>query len=509
MNRSNEVQRRLGVILSLVYTLVGIAAGFLFTPVCTARLGQSEYGVYTLAFSMVSYLGVFDLGFGSALIRYSARLRAQGEDPRNLYGLFLRVYLIIGAVVLALGLFICANLSRFYSAKMTAAEIELLGSMFLLLLINTALSFPANVFSSVIQANEEFIFYRLVNIANSLLTPVVSTLFLFLGHGALRLIQINVLFSVTMYAANVLFCFKKLHIRFGFAPFPREFYKELFSFSFFLFVDLLVAQIYDGTDQIILGRVCGSAAVAVYGVGVKFELYYQYLSASIANIYLPHISALATQEGGRAEMGRIFARVGRFQFLMLSFVLCGFGVFGQEFMNLWVGPDYRNAYWIALLIMVPTLFIQAQTIGRAILQALNMHRVRSGMGAVVAVFNIVISIPLAIRFEGVGAALGTCIGYCLGELLFMNWFYYKKIGLDIPGCWKQFGSILLRYAPIAAVFVLVDRLLPGDSWLQLIGKILLAVVLVLPYYCRFVLNREERALVRGFLEKRIHRSHGR
>ena len=104
MNRSNEVQRRLGVILSLVYTLVGIAAGFLFTPICTAKLGQSEYGVYTLAFSMVSYLGVFDLGFGSALIRYSARLRAQGEDPRNLYGLFLRVYLIIGAVVLALGL---------------------------------------------------------------------------------------------------------------------------------------------------------------------------------------------------------------------------------------------------------------------------------------------------------------------------------------------------------------------------------------------------------------------
>ena len=77
MNRSNEVQRRLGVILSLVYTLVGIAAGFLFTPICTAKLGQSEYGVYTLAFSMVSYLGVFDLGFGSALIRYSARLRAR------------------------------------------------------------------------------------------------------------------------------------------------------------------------------------------------------------------------------------------------------------------------------------------------------------------------------------------------------------------------------------------------------------------------------------------------
>ena len=503
MNES--LQRRLGVVLSLVYTLVGIAAGFLFTPICTAKLGQSEYGVYTLVFSMVSYLGIFDLGLGSALIRYSSRLRAQGEDPRNLYGLFLRVYLVIGALVLALGLVVCANLNRFFSARMTPAEIELLGSMFLLMLVNTALSFPANVFSSVIQAHEEFVFYRLINIANSLLTPVVGALFLFMGHGALRLIQINVLFSLAMYAANVLFCFKKLHIHFGFSGFPRAFYQEIFTFSVFLFIDLLVAQIYDGTDQIILARVCGSAAVAVYGVGVKFELYYQYLSASIANIYLPHISALATQENGRQEMSRIFQRVGRFQFMMLSFVLSGFIVFGREFMNLWVGPDYGDAYLIALLIMVPTLFTQAQTIGLSILQALNKHRVRSMMFLVIALFNIAISIPLARRFGGIGAALGTCIGYCLGQILFMNWYYYKKIGLDIPGCWKMFGSLLLRYVPVIAIFAAVDVLLPGGSWLHLLGKILLAVLAVLPYYYAAVLNPSEKDLVKQIAARLFRR----
>lgn len=501
MGDPNEHKRKLGVILSLVYTLVGIVIGFVYTPICTAKLSQSEYGVYTLVLSMIGYLGIFDLGFGTALIRYSSRLRAQGEDPKNLYGMFLTFYLVIGGLLLLVGGSLYLYMDRFFSARMTAEEIGLLKAMFLLMLLNTALSFPANVFSSVIQAHEEFVFFRLINIFTNVMIPVVSTVFLFLGHGALRMVQVNVLFTLCMYGANIAFCVKKLHIRFGFARFPREFYREVFGFCFFLFIDLLISQVYDGTDQIILARVCGPIAVAVYGVGVKFELYYQYLSASIANIYLPHISALASREDGRAEMGRIFLRVGRFQFLMLSFVLTGFTVFGMEFMTLWVGPNYRDAYWIALLIMVPTLFTQAQTIGLSILQALNKHRVRSMMLAVVAIFNIAISIPLAMRFEGIGAAMGTAIGYLLGQILFMNWYYRKKIGLDISACWKQFGTILLRYIPVAAVFWIVDRLLPGNGWLWLLGKIALSVIAVIPYYYRFVLNEEEKELVTGILKK--------
>lgn len=500
MNDSNAVKRRLGVILSLLYTLSGILTGFLFTPICTRMLGQGEYGVYSLVFSMIGYLGIFDLGFGSALIRYSSRLRAEGKDVRNLYGMFLVFYLIIGAAAAVLGVVIYVNIPTFYAAKLTGEEIELLKAMFLLMLFNTTLNFPANVFSSIVQAHEEFVFYRVINIANTVLIPLVGTVFLLFGYGALQLIQINVFFSILSYVLTVAFCFRKLHVRFGFEPFPKEFYKEIFGYCFFLFADLLISQIYDGTDQILLGRLCGASMVAVYSIGVKFELYYQYLSASIANVYLPHISGLAAREDGLKEMNEILLRVGRFQFLLLLFALCGFTVFGQEFMTLWVGEEYRDGYWIALLIMVPTLFSQAQTIGLSVLQALNKHRVRSIMFFFIALFNIAISIPLAIRFGGIGAAMGTCIGYVLGQIGFMNWYYYKRIGLDIPACWRMYGSILLRYVPVLAIFALAN-LLPGSGWGMLFVKIGLGVLLVIPYYLAVVLNAEER---KAILSK-IHR----
>lgn len=499
MNDSNAVKRKLGVILSLLYTLSGIVAGFLFTPICTKMLGQSEYGVYSLVFSMVSYLGIFDLGFSSALIRYASRLRAEGKDTKDLYGMFLTLYLAIGAAVLVLGIIIYAIMTRFFSS-MTAAELKLLRAMFLLMLVNTTLSFPSNVFSAVIQVHEEFVYFRLINIANYLLTPLAGTVLLFRGYGALQLIQVNVAFSVLMYVCNAVFCFRKLHLRFGFRRFPKEFYQEILGYCFFVFMDMLITQVYDNTDQILLGRLCGSAAVAVYSIGVKFELYYQYLAASIANVYLPHLSGLTTQKDGLREMNAIMLRVGRFQFLMLLFVLCGFTVFGQEFMVLWAGSEYRDGYWIALAVMVPALFVQAQTIGVAILQALNRHRVRSIMLFFVSLFNIAISIPLAIRFGGIGAALGTCIGYIIGPIGFMNWYYYKKVGLDIPACWRMYASILVRYVPVLAIFALTNQI-PGEGWGMLIVKIGLGVILVIPYYVTCVLNRQEREMVRGIVKK--------
>lgn len=501
MNDSNAVRRRLGVVLSLVYTIVGILAGFLFTPICTRMLGKSEYGVYSLVFSLVGYLGLFDLGFGTALIRYSARLREEGKDPKDLYGMFLKLYLAIGTVVLALGLIVWWAMPRFFSAKLTGEEIGLLRAMFLLMLVNTALSFPGNVFSSIVQAYEEFVFSRLLNIAGTILPPLIGTAALFMGHGALGLIQINVAVSILTYAANVVFCFRKLKIRIGFRGIPASFAREIFGFSLFIFLDLLVGQIYDGTDQILLARLCSAAAVAVYSVGVKFELYYQYLAASIANIYLPHISALAAREDGLQEMDRILKQVGRFQLLMLAFVLCGFTVYGREFMTLWAGEDYADGYWIALLIMVPTLVIQAQTIGPAILKALNLHRIRSIMMMVIAVFNIAISIPLSVWFGGIGAAAGTCIGYFIGQIGFMNWYYYKKVGLDIPGWWRMAAGELLKMLPVLAPFSLTGVLIHSQGWLWLIVKIASGVALTLPYLYFAVLHSDEREAAARVLEK--------
>ena len=56
-------QRKIGVIMSYLAQFIQILTGILYTPIMLRLLGQSEYGLYQLVFSVVSYLSLLSFGF--------------------------------------------------------------------------------------------------------------------------------------------------------------------------------------------------------------------------------------------------------------------------------------------------------------------------------------------------------------------------------------------------------------------------------------------------------------
>ena len=87
-------QLRTGVILSYVNLAIGCLIPFLYTPIMLDMLGQAEYGLYSLASSVVGYLSLLTFGFGSTIIRYVAKYRAEGkiEEVEKAFGFFLMLY---------------------------------------------------------------------------------------------------------------------------------------------------------------------------------------------------------------------------------------------------------------------------------------------------------------------------------------------------------------------------------------------------------------------------------
>ena len=60
-------QLKAGVALSYASMILGFIIQIFYTPIMLRLLGQSEYGLYNLAASIVSYLGLLSFGFGSAI----------------------------------------------------------------------------------------------------------------------------------------------------------------------------------------------------------------------------------------------------------------------------------------------------------------------------------------------------------------------------------------------------------------------------------------------------------
>ena len=79
----NNKEIKLGAILSYLIIFANMIIGVLYTPILTSKLGQSEYGLYSLVTSIISYLTILDFGFGNAIIIYTARYRKKNEKEKE------------------------------------------------------------------------------------------------------------------------------------------------------------------------------------------------------------------------------------------------------------------------------------------------------------------------------------------------------------------------------------------------------------------------------------------
>lgn len=503
-DRENDRQRKIGVALSYANIAFTVLFTAIYTPIMLRYLGSSEYGVYTMASSLIGYLAMLDLGMGSTLTRFSARYRAQGDTEKEavLRGAFLVIYTILGLISLICGLLLYWNLDALFGLKFTAYELSRLKVVFLIMTVNLALSFPLGVFTSVATSYERFALEKGVELLKTVLTYGTMLVLLFLGGKSVSLSLATAVISLLMKGLMLWYCFSRLRVKIRLGRLDQGAVREIVKYSFFIFLNVVVDQLYQNTDEVILGAFCGTLAVTTYHLAIQFHALIRRLSTAVSGVYLPHITALvAKSEDGGGALSELFVSVGRFQFILLSFAMSGFICFGIPFIDLWAGAQYRAAYYMALIIMIPALIPLSQNIGISILQAENRHGFRSVVYLILALLNVAVSIPLAIRWEGVGAAIGTAISCILGEIVIMNIFYARKIGLNIGRLWREIAGITLPSAAMCALGVGVGQWFEIKSWLSLAVAAVLYSAVYAAVAWRFILNKEDKSRTVALLKR--------
>ena len=96
MKLDSKKQIALGAIMSYISIGINIVTGLVFTPWMIHSIGKENYGLFTLALSVIS-LFVFDFGLSSAITRFLSIYIADGKKEKieQCLGLVLRIYLVI------------------------------------------------------------------------------------------------------------------------------------------------------------------------------------------------------------------------------------------------------------------------------------------------------------------------------------------------------------------------------------------------------------------------------
>lgn len=498
-------QRKIGIMLSYLTLAVQLVMGFVYVPMYIKYLGPSENGIYQLMGTFSAYLSIMDFGLSSTIIRYYSKYKALDEkkNMENVLSLSAVIYGFITIIIVAVGTGLYMGFGQVFT-KLTPAEIISAKRVLLVVILNVAVSIPAKIFNAVIISNEKFLFLKLVTLLQVILQPICVIAVLLNSPSAFGVVLAQTVVNLIIISTQVFFCFVKLKIRIKFNGFDKQLFKSILKFSVFTFIAALMDQLFWQSNNVILGKVSGTMATGVYGSAMTIFLNYQSLSTVITSVFLPNVTAMVAAKATPKQLTELMIRIGRIQSLLLSCVLSGFIVFGQQFINLWLKEEgYSSAYLIIVFLIAPITIDLVQNIGITILQAANKVAFRSISFLIVAVISIIVAIPVATKYGGVGAALVTGTG-CLVSNIILNVFYKTKMKLGIGAFWKEISKIF-AYSAVCGVLGMLLNFLPlPNSYLGLMIKIIVYVSVFVVGLWLLIMNEYEKGLIKGVLNKVIY-----
>ena len=506
-NQTNQLKA--GAIISYIQMALSVVIGLVYTPIMIRLLGQSEYGLYNTVASTISMLSVLSLGFNSSYIRYYSKYKVNNDKNsiNKLNGMFLIIFVVIGIVALACGLFLTNNLRLVFDSGLTDSEYVLAKKLMFILSINLAVSFPTSVFSNIISAHEKFVILKLLSVIRTVVSPLLNIPLLLLGYGSVAIVISAFILSLTVDSIFILYTVLKLKQKFVFHGFEKGLFKSLFIYTSFIAINLIVDQINWNIDKFLLGRYKGTIFVAIYSVGYMIYQYYMVFSSAISGVFTPRVHNIINSTNDnpkeqKVQLTQIFVKVGRIQFLILMLIATGFVFFGQPFISFWAGEGYNDAYYVALILMFPATIALTQNVGIEIQRAENKHQFRSIVYLIMAVLNLILSIYLCQKYGAIGSAVGTAFSLVVANGIIMNVYYQKKCNIDVICFWKNICRMCVGLiVPIAIGICMMLFVELYTFWKLLLCIIVYAVVYILSMWL-LGMNEYEKGLMKKPLMRR-------
>ena len=498
-------QRRAGAILSYVALVVNAITTFIYTPLILSFLTTSEYGVYQLIGSIIAYLGVMDMGLSTTLSRFyvEEKVKEDSDHVENLLAMSACIYGVLTLLSVGVGIAFDFLLPTLFGESFTPGELELAHQMMLLVLINCIVVLPGNYFLAVINANERFVFARTLRIARYLLQFVGVIAVLELGRGAIGVLAIQVVLNFGADIAYIFYYRNKLHLKAKLHYWDKKLLLHIFSFSGYILLNMVFDQIFWKTGQVVLGAVLNAAAVGVYGIATQLITSgYMEISTGVTSVFLPKLTAISAKTEDMTEIEGLFNRIGHIQALLVWGICAGFVAVGKEFIYVWAGPAYGEAYWATLILMIGLNVALVQNLGISVLQAKDKQGFRAIVYIVIAVLDLLVSIPVSARFGVIGCAVTAAIFLFVGTGPIMNWYYHTRIGIDIPKFWHQVLPILIP----AVLTALATRAFSsitniGPSYGSILIKCLFFIAVYFALCWNWFFTDYERDIIRGIAHK--------
>lgn len=490
--RISSNQIKIGAILSYLSIGINIIAGLVYTPWMVDTIGKSDYGLYTLSNSLIT-LFLVDLGLSSAVSRYVAKYRAEGRQDKvnNFLGAVYKLYLIIDAVIFIALIIIYFCIDSIY-VKLTPAELGKFKVVYLISASFAVINFPFVTFNGILNSYEEFVHLKLADVIYRILLVALTVITLLLGGRLYGLVVVHAIVGLIIIVYKWIVVKKRIKLRVNWKYSDFSLYKDIFGFSIWVTISSLAQRLVFNITPSILGAVASSATIAVFGIVTTIEGYTYTITTAINGMFMAKISRIYECGGEQDELMPLMLSVGKFQYAINGLIVAGFAVIGKEFINLWIGSTYLDAYYGILLVIIPGLFFNSMQIANTAMIVRKKVNLQAWVNLGMGIVNIIMSIILSSYLGVIGACISISIAYMLRAMALL--FIYKRV-LKINMARFVINCYIRMGIPIIITIVLgylMNSLFSNAGWLVFASKGLVIIGIYTAVTLLLGLNSEER-----------------
>lgn len=465
---SRQIKR--GAILSYVSIAINIIAGLLYTPWMIQQIGQDNYGLYTLATSLISMF-LIDFGLSAAVSRFVSRYNAESDQDsvNNVLGLTYKIYLLIDFVILFVLIIVYLNLELIFH-KLTPNELLVFRNVYIISAAFSILSFPFTILNGILTSYEKFAELKICDIFNRISSVLFIAFALLNEYGLYALVTANAISGIATILFKLIIIKRKTSVKANLNYKSKAMVRDIFSFSIWSAIVSIAQRFIFNITPSILGAVSGAVSIAVFGIASSLEGYVYTIASAINGLFLPKVTRIVIKENASANLLKLMIKIGRIQLSIIAIITIGFISIGKDFVILWVGEEYILTYYNAILLIIPSLFYLPQQIGNTAIVALNKVKLQAYVFMIMSITNILLSVVLSYLLGSIGASLSICISYLIRSIG-MNLIYYKSLKINMFKFYKEcYLRLFLPLLLTLAVGLSLNFIFQSISWFNLLLK---------------------------------------
>ena len=456
--QKNTAYNLLGAVLPLGLSLFTI-------PLYIGLIGEARYGVLAIAWLLLGYFGLFDLGLGRATAQRIASLG--NSSPEQLASTFWTALTMNVSLGVIGGLLIWPVAVYFFEHvfKVDPALRSELSAAIPWLVLAVPLATLSGVLTGALEGRSKFLELNLISVTSSVLIQLLPLAVALLHGPDLRWLLPAVILG-RLLTLIALFARCRIHVFQGFAlKVSRDLAKGLLQFGGWVTVSSLISPMMVILDRFVIGATLGAKSVTFYTVPFQLAERTTILAGALSSALFPRLTAAGEDEAQRLAATAIQSLAVVMTPLVLLCLL-----FIKPFLNWWLSPDFGVQAGLAAEILLFGFWINALArIPYAQLQA-------AGRPRVVAQCHLAELLPylgllyVGLYFWGVpGAALAFSLR-TMADFILLSWFAGNiMIGLQT----LRVPALILLVGQGVAVLISLSTL---NGWFARLGLVLFSLI---------------------------------